>query len=194
MHRVLAQLLAGNRRFRTGRTCADRSVARRKELTAGQFPRAAIVACSDSRVTPEVLFDQDLGSLFVVRTAGHVLSDVEIGTIEFAVERLPIALVVVLGHSRCGAVTATVLDEPAEGARRVIVDAIRPAVVRAVDPAASTEDQIQAAVCEHVARTLRLLTDRSPLVAARVSAGDIAVVGSIYDLATGVVAVLPPEP
>ena len=105
---ALQKLMEGNARYASGNTShPDQSMERRYELVAGQHPFAVIVGCSDSRIAPELIFDQGLGDIFVIRAAGQVLDDVAIGSIEYAVEHLGVPLVVVLGHDSCGAVTAT---------------------------------------------------------------------------------------
>jgi carbonic anhydrase len=131
---ALDRLLEGNRRFVAG--TPSRSVPldrRRAELVADQRPFAVVVGCSDSRVPAEIVFDQGLGDLFVIRVAGHVIAPSQIGSVEFAAEKFGTRLVVVLGHSRCGAVQATLeaLRQPAatgSGNLLSIVDRIRPAV------------------------------------------------------------------
>lgn len=106
----------GNRRFATGQAIhPHQDAARREEVRPGQRPFAAILSCSDSRVPPEVIFDWGVGDLFVVRTAGHGVDDVALGSIEYAVEHLGVPLLVVLGHTRCGAVTAALHGDEAPG-------------------------------------------------------------------------------
>ena len=111
----------------------NQGVERRKELVEGQHPFAIILCCSDSRVPPEVIFDQGLGDLFIVRTAGNVFDNIALGSIEYAVEHLEVPLLVVLGHGQCGAVTATVEGGHAPGHISNVVEAIQPAVVKAYD-------------------------------------------------------------
>jgi carbonic anhydrase len=131
------RLEEGNARFRDGKSeHPDQSTDRRGELTDGQSPFAVVIACSDSRVIPETLFDQGLGDLFVIRTAGQVLDDVALGSIQYAVEHLGVELVIMLGHTSCGAVTAAVeaVESGAEDSGTPIdslIEAIRPAVVQA---------------------------------------------------------------
>src|SRR5687768_6941675 len=132
---ALERLRTGNRRFASGVRSSDilASEARRSELAAGQEPFAIILGCSDSRVPAEIIFDQGLGDLFVIRVAGNIVASSQIGSVEFAAERFGTPLVVVLGHSRCGAVLATLeeLQQPTDNQSRnlrSIVDRIRPAV------------------------------------------------------------------
>ncbi|AJQ27501.1 carbonic anhydrase [Pelosinus fermentans] len=125
-------LIDGNKRFLSEKY-ADREIGktRRIELTKGQHPFAVIVSCSDSRVAPELLFDQGLGELFVVRVAGNVLDAIELGSVEYAVEHLGAKLIVVLGHEKCGAVKATVDGGELPPNIKVIADKIQPAVAAA---------------------------------------------------------------
>src|ERR687897_3949289 len=132
---ALERLREGNRRFVSGARSSDTltSQTRRTELAAGQEPFAIILGCSDSRVPAEIVFDQGLGDLFVIRVAGNIVASSQVGSVEFAAERFGTPLVVVLGHSRCGAVLAT-LEELTRGSKeqsrnlRSIVDRIRPSV------------------------------------------------------------------
>jgi len=132
---ALERLREGNRRFASGARSSDilASQTRRSELAAGQEPFAIILGCSDSRVPAEIVFDQGLGDLFVIRVAGNIVASSQIGSVEFAAERFGTPLVVVLGHSRCGAVLATLeqlMRTPEKQSRnlRSIVDRIRPSV------------------------------------------------------------------
>ena len=123
-------LIDGNKRFFSEKY-ADRKIGKseRRELVKGQHPFAVIVSCSDSRVPPELLFDQGLGDLFVVRVAGNVLDAIELGSVEYAVEHLGAKLIVVLGHEKCGAVKATVDGGELPPNIKAIADKIQPAVV-----------------------------------------------------------------
>jgi carbonic anhydrase len=113
---VIAELRIGNQRFRDGRAQGPRRGAEhRRAAAAGQAPKAAVLTCSDSRVSPELLFDQGIGDLFVVRTAGHVIDRGALGSLEYAVEHLHVLVVLVLGHSGCGAVTAAVAGQHGAG-------------------------------------------------------------------------------
>jgi carbonic anhydrase len=193
---ALDRLREGNRRFVSGgcRAAAADSRLRRERLLSDQAPFAVVLGCSDSRVPVEIVFDQALGDLFVVRVAGQVAAPSQIGSIEFAVERLGARLVVVLGHSRCGAVRAT-LEELRRPARalspylRAIVDQIRPSVedLLATDPEADPETLVQKAVRAHVAASvMRLRRESETLVQLGRSAG-LLVAGAQYQLESGVV-------
>ena len=184
---VWARLSAGNERFVAGEQGhPNQDAARRDSLTRGQTPIAVFFGCADSRVAAEIIFDCGLGDLFVVRTAGHVIDSGVLGSIEFGVDLLDIPLVVILGHDSCGAVSATV-DAVENGVLpggfiRDIVERVTPSVLAAQQAGMTTADEIEA---EHVRHTLRLLTERSTLVADRIASGRLAVVGATYALGDG---------
>jgi carbonic anhydrase len=194
---VLQKLLEGNSRFMLGKdTNAQRqhSPKDRMMLAGGQRPRALIVACSDSRVSPELLFDQGLGDLFVVRVAGNVVvgaGQIVKGSIEYAVAELNVPLVMVLGHSQCGAVKAAVKHiadaDALPGAIKGLVDAIRPAVVRAKD---RRGDKLTNAIRANVEIGVERLQGLAPIVGPAVKRGKVKVVGATYDLRSGQVTVL----
>lgn len=126
---ALSRLQAGNERFAKSKVSAGKPVAaRRAETAQGQHPFAIVVGCADSRVAPEIIFDQNIGDLFVIRTAGALVDDYALGSIEYAVEHLGTRLVVVLGHERCGAVTAALAGGTAPGHINSLVRDIQPAV------------------------------------------------------------------
>ena len=182
-----AKLARGNERFVAGEYWhPNQDAARRDSLTEGQTPFAVFFGCADSRVAAEIIFDRGLGDLFVVRTAGHVIDPGVLGSIEFGVAILDIPLVVILGHDSCGAVSATVEAVRSGvlpgGYIRDIVERVTPSVLAASQAGMSTADEIEA---EHVRHTLRLLTERSRLIADRVTSGHLAVVGAVYHLADG---------
>src|SRR6185503_6013411 len=162
---------------------------RRTELATSQHPFAVILACSDSRVGPELLFDQGLGDLFVVREAGNVIDDHTLGSIEYAVEHLHSPLIVVLGHERCGAVAAArdtiAAKSQAEGHIASLVDAIRPAVE-------ATANQDAEATCKaNICNVAHALKTSEPLLQHMVEKGEVAVMGAYYDLDSGTVTFLP---
>src|SRR4030095_2137242 len=126
---ALAELKAGNRHHVAHRYQHPHETAKRqRELVSGQTPHAEILSCSDSRVPPELIFDQGLGDLFIIRVAGNVVSDTELGSLEYGAEHLHVPLLVVLGHQHCGAVTAAVAGEGAEGHIGALINLLRPAV------------------------------------------------------------------
>jgi carbonic anhydrase len=184
---ALARLLAGNRRFRSGHARHPRqSPADLRELAAGQHPFAVTVGCADSRVPPELLFDQGLGDLFDNRVAGNIVDDLTLGSIEFAVEEFESPLIVVLGHERCGAITATIdaieTGGTAPGHIGVIVEALRPIVEPVLD---RPGDRVDNAVRANVRAQVAALPARSEIIAERVAAGHLWVVGARYDLDNG---------
>jgi len=169
-----ARLVEGNKRFvDSAASHPNQDSARRSSLTTGQHPFVTIFGCSDSRLAAEIIFDMGLGDAFVVRTAGHVIDNTALGSIEFAEEYLDVPLIVVLGHDSCGAVTATKAsvetgDMPA-GHVRGIVELITPSVLAA----------------EHVKQTAARLLEESPIIADGVASQKTAVVGLTYHLNDG---------
>jgi len=167
---------------------ADQAAKRRAELTKSQHPFAIIVSCSDSRVPPEIVFDQGLGDLFVLRVAGNVIDDHSLGSIEYAVNHLAVRLIVVLGHQRCGAVKAAKETIAAKGKAAAhiqsLVEAIRPAVEATID--GDLEATIEANV-KHVVKDLR---SSLPVLKPKVDSGELQVIGGDYSLDTGAVAFL----
>lgn len=178
----------GNARFAANQnTEIFPSAERRKELTDGQHPFALVFGCSDSRAAAEIIFDQGLGQLFVVRTAGHVVDGSVLGSIEFGIKVLEIPLIIVLGHDSCGAVKAamesvTSGDLPG-GYLRDIVERVLPSNIAV---SAGPQETNPASVgAEHVIQTSRLLNERSRVIGEAVDRGDVAIVGATYRLAEG---------
>jgi carbonic anhydrase len=167
---------------------SEQAAKRRAELTKSQQPFAIILTCSDSRVPPELVFDEGLGDLFVVRVAGNVLNDEVLGSIEYGVDVLGVRLTLVLGHQSCGAVDAAMKTIAANGEApghiQSLVTAIRPVVQST--PKADLDTMIKANV-KHVVDALRSST---PILKAKVDAGDVQLIGGYYTLDTGVVAFL----
>ena len=185
---ALERLKVGNAHFVDERsTQTNKDARRRAEVAEKQKPFAIVVSCSDSRVGPEVVFDQGVGDLFVVRTAGHVVDDVGLGSIEYAVEHLGASLILVLGHERCGAVVATVAGGKVQGHLPAIVEAIKPAVDKTQG---QPGDAVDNAVRAHVREVAALLNEAGPILAERVKAGKLKVAGARYDLDTGRVEVI----
>jgi carbonic anhydrase len=185
-----ARLVEGNARFVASQTQRPRRAAeRRAELANRQEPFAVILGCADSRTGPEILFDQGLGDLFVVREAGNVVDDHTLGSIEYAVEHLHSPLIVVLGHERCGAVAAArevvAAKGRADGHVESIVVAIRPAVE------ATAGQDLEATCKANIRNVVRGLRTSEPVLRPMVQRGEIKVVGAYYDLDTGVVTFLP---
>lgn len=180
-------LMAGNQRFVSGATeHPNQDAARRTETAPSQQPFAVLFGCSDSRLAAEIIFDRGLGDLFVVRTAGHVAGTEVLGSIEFGVSVLDAPLVVVLGHDSCGAVAAacSALEngQTPGGFVRDVVERVTPSVLAARAAGRETADEILA---EHIEHTVDLLLERSRVLAERVAAGRLAVVGLSYRLADG---------
>ena len=187
---ALKTLLAGNERFVRGHltSVTSREIAqRRAELVHGQKPFAIVLCCSDSRVGPEIVFDQELGNIFVVRTAGEVLDAAGIGSIEYAVAHLGSPLLVVLGHEHCGAVAAAVADAKEPGNIADIVKAIRPAVEQSRElPGDPLANAIRANALDIAAR----LRNTSPVISEKVKAGKLSVIAAVLSLKTGQVELL----
>lgn len=184
-------LREGNERFVRGKMDhPSQSIEKRTELSSAQHPFAVLFGCSDSRVAAEIIFDQGLGDLFVVRTAGHVLDTTVIGSIEFGVEVLGAPLVVVLGHDSCGAVKAATaaLTEgtTTPGFVRAVVDRVIPSIVGMVGQGQDLST-IDAATLghEHVKNTVQMLQDYSVTLARAVAEGRCAIIGLEYDLVDG---------
>jgi carbonic anhydrase len=189
-------LREGNRRFAAGIRSNDilANQTRRTEVAAGQEPFAIILGCSDSRVPAEIIFDQGLGDLFVIRVAGNIVASSQIGSVEFAAERFGTQLVVVLGHSRCGAVLATLeeLMRPMEKQSRnlrSIVDRIRPSVetLLATELRHDADALVRHAIRSNVRVSANQLRHGSELLEARIQGAGLLVVGAEYSLETGLV-------
>ena len=192
----LARLREGNRRFVSGARSADMlaSPSRRSELAAGQEPFAIILGCSDSRVPAEIVFDQGLGDLFVIRVAGNIVAPSQIGSVEFAADRFGTRLVVVLGHSRCGAVQATLeeLQRPTESQSRnlhTIVDRVRPAVegLLATEMRHDPDTLLEHSVRANVRMSASHLRHGSEVLEQLIQGNGLVVVGAEYSLETGIV-------
>ncbi len=181
---ALVRLQEGNQRFVSGKTAKPRQDNLRiKEVAEGQYPFATLVGCSDSRVPNEIIFDQGLGDLFIVRTAGQVSTYASWGSIEFAEEFLGAKLIVVLGHTKCGAVNAAVTLPEVPGHIITLINAIKPAVERARRK--ETESLLDAAIRENVFMQVEQLRGLEPVLAKRVREGSIKIIGALYDLNSG---------
>lgn len=180
-------LKEGNERFVAGQPQhPSQSIEDRARLAGGQTPTAVIFGCADSRVAAEIIFDQGLGDMFVVRTAGHVIDSAVLGSIEYAVGVLNVPLIAVLGHDSCGAVKATLsaLDDGAVpgGYIRDLVERVTPSILVGRREGLTRVDEFEA---RHVIETGTQLLARSALIAERVAAGTLAIVGLTYHLADG---------
>ena len=193
---ALDRLLEGNRRFVSDVRNLDANVnrTRRREVAEGQNPFAIVLGCSDSRVPAEIIFDQGLGDLFVIRVAGNIVAPSQVDSVEFAAERYGTRLVVVLGHSRCGAILATLeeLERPAEAQSRnlrSIVDRVRPSVEALLDT--DLRHQPEALVHQAVRANIRVsashLRHGSEVLEHLIQNNGLMVVGAEYSLETGIV-------
>lgn len=186
---ALRELKAGNQHHVSHRySHPHQSAARQRELVAGQHPHAVILSCSDSRVAPEIVFDQGLGDLFVVRVAGNVAGDVELASIEYAAEHLETPLVVVMGHQKCGAVSAAVAGGEAGGHLPALIGAIQPAVAKANGQAG---DRVENSVRLNVEMIVERLRTSQPVLAELVHHGKLRIVGAVYSLDSGAITWLP---
>ncbi len=185
---ALQQLLDGNKRFiNTSLTHPNQDSERRIALGSGQAPFAAVLACADSRVPPEVLFDQGLGDLFVVRVAGNILNDQLLGSLEYAAAHLNTPLIVVLGHTNCGAIGAVAQGAELEGHIASLIPAIQPAVDKVRDQEGDLTDN----AAREVARMTAIqMQESQPIMADLVKAGKIKIVPAFYDLESGEVSLL----
>lgn len=179
------KLVEGNQRFRDGIfACHVTSANRRKQLESGQAPFAIIVTCSDSRTPPEILFDQGLGNLFVTRTAGNVVDPIAIGSIEYAAEHLGASLVLVLGHTKCGAVAAAVEGGEAPGSIGAIIEKIKPSVEEARVTGFQGEELIEMTTNLNIHAVVKEIK-RSPIIKHLEEDGKLAVLGAKYFLGSG---------
>ncbi|MEW6584829.1 MAG: carbonic anhydrase [Nitrospirota bacterium] len=190
---ALQKLMDGNKRYADGSLAKkDVGQTRRTELsTKGQKPFAIVVACSDSRVPPEILFDQGLGDIFVIRVAGNVVDPIALGSIEYGAEHLHSPLLFILGHTKCGAVTATLeATGKAEGNIGAIVKEIMPAAKTAKKKGGTKEEMLETAIHENVKNVYKDIMKSSPIIAHLAEKGELKIVGGEYDITTGKVAMI----
>lgn len=185
---ALKKLMDGNDRYVHALRHPNRGALRRAQVAQGQHPIAIVLGCSDSRVPPEILFDQGLGDLFIVRVAGNIADPVVLGSIEYAAEHLGVPLLMVLGHERCGAVAASVQGGEAPGHIGSLVEAIMPAVLATRD---MPGDHVDNAVVMNVRNVVGELGRSRPILAHLVETQQLKVVGGYYDLDTGAVELVP---
>ena len=182
---ALQQLIEGNHRFAAGTPAhPNQDAPTRQRLVQGQSPFAVILGCADSRISPEILFDQGLGDLFVVRAAGSPACDLAQWSIEYAVEHLGVPLLVVLGHSGCGALTATVetirADQPASGLLALLEPAVREAQTQA-------GDLLDNAITCGARLAARQLSQSGPIIPAAIQADKLVVRAAVYHQSSGLV-------
>jgi carbonic anhydrase len=186
---ALQKLKEGNGRYVAGKPKhLNQTRKRRAETVAkGQHPFATVLACSDSREAVEILFDQGIGDVFVVRVAGNVADVDEIGSMEYGVDHLVTPLLVVLGHTHCGAVTAVAQGAELHGSIPALVDNIIPAVkkVKDANPGISGKELIDKSIPANVWQSIEDLLTKSPAARERVKKGDLKIIGAVYDLESG---------
>jgi carbonic anhydrase len=186
---AISKLTEGNSRYKSGSLQhPGQTTERRTELAKTQHPFATIISCSDSRVPPEIVFDQGLGDLFIVRVAGNVINDEGLGSTEYSVDHLGTRLILVLGHQSCGAVQAAretiAAKGKAPGHIQSLVTAIKPAVE------ATAKDDLETTVKANVKNVVKALRFSTPILKAKVDSGEIQVIGGYYSLDTGAVTFL----
>ncbi|MBA3579658.1 MAG: carbonic anhydrase [Gemmatimonadaceae bacterium] len=193
---ALDRLREGNRRFASHERDSDPFLSHTPlaDLAAGQNPFAIVLGCSDSRVPAEIVFDQGLGDLFVIRVAGNIVAPSQVGSVEFAAAKFGTQLVVVLGHSDCGAIVATLeeLQQPTENQSvnlRAIVDRVRPSVeaLLATDLAQDLGELVKAAVRANILASVGHLRHASPVLEQLIQNEGLLIVGAEYSLETGIV-------
>src|SRR5437016_527088 len=186
---AISKLKAGNERYTSGNLQhPGQTKERRAELAKTQHPFATILSCSDSRVPPEIVFDQGLGDLFIVRVAGNVINDEGLGSVEESVDHLGTRLILVLGHQSCGAVKAARESIAAKGKAPGHIESL----VRAIKPAveATAKDDLETTVKANVKNVVQALRSSTPILKAKVDSGEIQVIGGYYSLDTGAVTFL----
>jgi carbonic anhydrase len=187
---ALLRLKAGNERFRTGRSLHCDLVGQIKATAKGQAPFAAVLGCMDSRVAPELVFDQQLGDILTVRVAGNIVNTDNLGSLEYATKVLGTKLIVVLGHSECGAIKGAI-DDVKLGNVTALLSNIRPAVVKVAagdgDHTSKNKKFVQEVADQNARDAASLLTTRSELLAAQVKERQIKIVSAMHDVSTGAI-------
>ncbi len=182
---IWADLMAGNQRFMAGKIQTRDLVSLRQSLAKGQHPKAIVLSCSDSRVPPELLFDQSLGDLFVVRSAGNIADAIGLGSMEYAFDHLGSTVLVVLGHSKCGAVTAAMSGEKMPTSNlQALVDQIAPAVAK-VKNSAKGDALVESEIQENVHQSARDVLAHSEVLRHAKEEGKLTVYEAEYELDTG---------
>jgi len=187
---ALLRLKAGNERFRTGRSLHCDLMAQIKATAQGQAPFAAVLGCMDSRVAPELVFDQQLGDILTVRVAGNIVNTDNLGSLEYATKVLGTKLIVVLGHSECGAIKGAI-DDVKLGNVTALLSNIRPAVVKVAagdgEHTSKNKKFVQEVADQNARDAASLLTTRSELLAAQVKEHQIKIVSAMHDVSTGAI-------
>ncbi|MBC6434385.1 carbonic anhydrase [Nostoc sp. HG1] len=185
---AIRRLVDGNQRFiYQKRKYPDQSLERLRSIAKAQYPFAAILGCADSRVPAEIVFDQGLGDLFVVRVAGNVVSDTVIGSLEYSTTVLGSQLIVILGHKRCGAVAEAIKNEPLPGRIGLIIEGIKPSIERVK---LRTGDNMQNAVIANIQYQAEKLQESSTILAKLLREEKLKIVGACYDIDTGKVNII----
>ena len=186
----LEKLLQGNDRFAAAHPLhPDEGRQRLHEIAKGQHPFAIVISCSDSRVPPELIFDQGLGDLFVIRTAGNLVGGLEIGSVEYAVEHLQVPLILVLGHEQCGAIKAFVEGGEAPGHIKDIVDSIK-AEAEICAIAKDDKDRLAHCIEANLRHVTLQLQQQSAIIREKMGKGELRIVTGKYDLEKGAVTLL----
>jgi carbonic anhydrase len=192
-HLALSRLISGNERFVTGKLRRKDFIHERPTLSQNQHPYAIILACADSRVPPELVFDESLGRLFTVRVAGNVADPAVLGSLEYAVEHLHVRLLMVLGHDSCGAVKATMGGGELPPNIKSLVSRIKPAVDKVWTAGVEEKTRLDAAIRENVHYQMQSALFESGILSEHVHQKDLTVIGGVYHLNTGRVELLPSE-
>jgi carbonic anhydrase len=180
---AIKKLIEGNRRYVSGKMIhPNRDEMRRKELASGQSPFAVIIGCSDSRVPPELIFDQGFGDLFIVRVAGGCIDPVVTSSVEYVVEHLGASVVVVLGHARCAAMSIAATTKNPQGYVKVLVDALKPAVD---EGRKKPGDLVYNSIMANVQMTVDKFKESEHAMGRFVKEGKVRIVGAFYDIDTG---------
>jgi len=182
---AVSLLKAGNQRYITGKLKAKSYNAERVEQSKGQNPYAIILTCSDSRVAPELLFDESLGKIFIIRVAGNITDPVVLGSIEYAAEHLHVPLLVVLGHTKCGAVKATIEGGHAPKNIDSLVKKIEPAVKKAKDKTKNPDELLTKAVEENIYLQIENATKESKILKELMHENKFKIMGAMYDIDSG---------
>src|SRR5436189_3330112 len=186
---AISKLKEGNGRYTSGNLQhPGQTTERRAELAKTQHPFATVLSCSDSRVPPEIIFDQGLGDLFIVRVAGNVINDEGLGSIEYSVDHLGTRLILVLGHQSCGAVDAAMKTIAAKGRAPGHIESLVTAIKPAVE--ATAKGDLDATIKANVKNVMETLRSSTPILKAKVDSGEIQVIGGYYSLDTGAVSFL----
>ncbi|MEQ8189842.1 MAG: carbonic anhydrase [Candidatus Eremiobacterota bacterium] len=185
---ALKKLITGNKRFaERNMQHPNQTEERQNEIISGQKPFAIILSCSDSRIPPEIVFDQGLGDLFVIRVAGNILDDIIKGSIEYAVDHLKVKLVMVMGHSNCGALKAAIAGDNVSINISHIINSLLPSVAKARELKGDIHEN---ATKLNILRAVEKLMASPPVLDTLVEKGQIKIVGAYYDLETGLVEIL----